>query len=509
MKMKQILSVVLLSAGTSILSVWGYQKLAGSQPASAFSGDKSSIPANYANFFEKGIESGPVDFSPAADASVPAVVHIKTKIPAKQVQNNIPRGNGGGFFDDMFQEFFYGPGQRMIPEQRASGSGVIISEDGYIVTNNHVISDGRNGIADEITVTLNDKKTYKARLIGNDPSSDLAVLKVDGKNLPFLVYGNSDEVKIGQWVLAIGYPLSLETTVTAGIVSAKARRLGINERQSDAATAIESFIQTDAAVNQGNSGGALVNTKGELVGINSAIASPTGYYSGYSYAIPVNLVKKIINDLIKFGTVQRGYLGIEYPRPNYSDDQKKEAGVADLPGVYVSSVLKGGAADEAGLKVGDVITSLNGKKITSGAELVGVVASLNIGEKVKVGYVREGKNLTTTVTLKNASNTLTSVTAKSVVDKLGADFSGLSADAAAKIGIKGGVLVRRIREGGLISDQTRMKEGFIIYKVGNTVVNNMEEFRAALEKAGNSTTLEGVYNGLDAAYIYSVNDLKK
>ena len=209
----------------------------------------------------------------------------------------------------------------IIPEQRASGSGVIISDDGFIVTNNHVIEK-----ADEITVTLNDKKTYKATLVGADPSYDLAVIKIDAKRLPYLLYGNSDEVKIGQWVLAIGYPLNLETTVTAGIVSAKARSLGLNkDKNGSGATAVESFIQTDAAVNSGNSGGALINSDGKLIGINSAIASPTGYYSGYSYAIPVNIAKKVVDDLIRYGTVQRGYLGIQFSNAADMSVEQKNA----------------------------------------------------------------------------------------------------------------------------------------------------------------------------------------
>src|SRR6266540_960414 len=302
MKLKQLLLIVSISAGSAVASVWGYNKLAYHQ--AAFVQTQGGLPVNYAGFFDKNTSGDPVDFSKAANASVPSVVHIKTKIPAKKVSNDLPRNRGNGF-DEWFNQFFdFGP--TVIPEQRASGSGVIISEDGYIVTNNHVISDGEKGIASEIMVTLHNRKSYKAKVVGYDPNYDLAVLKIDGNNLPFMLYGNSDEVQLGQWVLAVGYPLSLETTVTAGIVSAKGRSIGINARQSQ--TPIESFIQTDAAVNQGNSGGALITTEGQLVGINSAILAPNGTYAGYSFAIPVNLVKKIVNDLIKFGDVKRPYL---------------------------------------------------------------------------------------------------------------------------------------------------------------------------------------------------------
>src|SRR6187402_1404951 len=308
MKLKQLLLIAGVSAFSAIGSVWIYGKVIGKNPVTFVQQtDSGKMPVNYVGFNENGTPTATIDFTKASEAAVQAVVHIKTKIPAKQASNSLPRSRGNNM-DDWFERFFeFGP--QVIPEQKASGSGVLISEDGYIVTNNHVISDGGQGIAEEITVTLNNKKVYKARLIGRDPSSDLAVLKIDGKSLPFMLYGNSDNVKLGQWVLAVGYPLSLETTVTAGIVSAKERTIGINRRQSQ--TPIESFIQTDAAINQGNSGGALINTEGQLIGINSAIYAPTGTYAGYSFAIPVNLVKKIVNDLIKYGDVRRPYLGIQ------------------------------------------------------------------------------------------------------------------------------------------------------------------------------------------------------
>jgi len=305
MKWKQVLLVMGISALTSVTSVWLYGKYVNPRVISFAQSTDGKTPANYAGFFNAAPGAEITDFTKAAQAAVPAVVHIKTKTPAKRITNQLPK-NRGGMFDDFFDQFFNYP--QVQPEQRASGSGVIISDDGYIVTNNHVISDGGAGIAEEINVTLSNKKTYKAKVIGKDPSSDIAVLKIDGTGFPYLVYGNSDVVKLGQWVLAIGYPLTLETTVTAGIVSAKGRSIGVNGRQSQ--TPIESFIQTDAAVNQGNSGGALITTDGQLIGINSAIYAPTGTYAGYSFAIPINLAKKIVNDLIKFGDVKRPYLGI-------------------------------------------------------------------------------------------------------------------------------------------------------------------------------------------------------
>ena len=270
MKLKSILLVVAISATTAVLSVWSYGKLVERQHAGIQ--EPGKIPVNYAGYFGNGTTpTGPVDFTSAATAATPAVVHIKTRTKAKQVTNNLPKRKNpfSDFFgdDDPFSEFFSGPRVQTIPEQRASGSGVFISEDGYIVTNNHVV-DG----ADELTVTLANKKTYKATVVGTDPNSDLAVIKVEGKEFPYIIYGNSDDSRLGQWVLAIGYPLNLDVTVTAGIISAKSRSIGINRGDMP----IESFIQTDAAVNPGNSGGALINTTGELIGINSAIASPTG-----------------------------------------------------------------------------------------------------------------------------------------------------------------------------------------------------------------------------------------
>jgi len=508
MKFKQILSIVLISGATSLASIWGYNRWIGNPPPT-FSQSDGKTPVNYANFVDRsGNIAAPVDFTQAAEAASPAVVHIKTKIPAQQVDNRLPRrGNSifDEFFGDGFGEMFGGRQRMIIPEQRASGSGVLISEDGYIVTNNHVISDGKGGLAAEINVTLANKQSYKAKVIGNDPSTDLAVLKIDGKNLPFLLYGNSDNVKIGQWVLAIGYPLNLEATVTAGIVSAKARSLSINSRQSQ--TPVESFLQTDAAVNQGNSGGALINTNGELIGINSAIASPTGYYSGYSYAIPVNLVKKTVNDLIKFGSVQRAYLGIQYPNESLSEEERIKRGIKIGEGVYVVDVAKDGAAAAAGIKAGDIITKINGEKISTGAEMVGMVATYAIGDKVTIEYKRNDKLYTTTLTLKGSPGTYTAQV-DAILDKLGAEFKTIEKSTASKLGIRGGVEVKNIGD-GLIGDQTRMKNGFVITKVGNTNITSVDEFKKAISQAGNSTTLEGVYPGYDGVYIYSLNDINK
>src|ERR1700733_15005005 len=332
MRAKQVVAVILISASTAIATMWGYNHFAGGRTY-YYSQDSGKIPSNYAKFFEGGQKNGgPADFVDAASAAIPATVHIKTKT-VRTVSNNLPKHNP---FSDLFgidpdDLFGGGNGMRSIPEM-ASGSGVIISEDGYIVTNNHVV-DG----ADELTVTLSNRKSFKAKVVGTDPSSDLAVIKIDAKGLPFLLYGNSDEAKIGQWVLAVGYPLNLETTVTAGIISAKGRSLGLN-KGTRTSSPVESFLQTDAAVNQGNSGGALINTNGQLIGINSAIASPTGFYSGYSYAIPVNIVRKVVDDLIKYGTVQRAFLGVAYAPDDMPDDERVKEGIKDGDGVFVTDI---------------------------------------------------------------------------------------------------------------------------------------------------------------------------
>ncbi len=492
MKLKQVAGIVFISAATTLTSLWGYKHF---NPSGTYfyTQDSAKVPANYAKFFDGGKSVGPADFVDAASAAIPATVHIKTKT-VRTASNNLPRKNP---FSDLFgidPNDFFGDRSRSMPEM-GSGSGVIISEDGYIVTNNHVV-DG----ADEVTVTLSNKKSFKAKVVATDPSTDLAVVKVEAKSLPFLLYGNSDEVKVGQWVLAVGYPLSLETTVTAGIVSAKGRSIDINSRQSVAP--VESFIQTDAAVNPGNSGGPLINPQGQLIGINSAIASPTGSYAGYSFTIPVNIVKKVVTDLIKYGTTQRAYLGIEYARDNMSDDQKKEHGIKeDAEGVYIMNVREKGAAAKAGLKEGDLITKLNGISITSGSELVGQIAIYRPGDKIKITYKRNGAESDAMVTLMNSSGNM-DVVKNSAFEKLGAELQTLQKSDAAKLNVKGGVVVTSISEKGLFS-KTRMEESFVILKVNGQDVSSVEEFRKIIEQAGNgSVKLEGVYPGYDGSFTY-------
>lgn len=496
--LKNMLVVVAISASTAVLSVWGYGKFVERQSAGLQEAGK--VPVNYAGFFGNGAPATAVDFTPAATSATPAVVHIKTKTKARQVSNNSRQRFSNPFadlFGDDMGDFFGGP--RVIPEQKASGSGVIITDDGYIVTNNHVV-DG----ADEINVTLANKKSYKATVIGSDASSDLAVIKIESKGLPYLVYGNSDDTKLGQWVLAIGYPLNLDVTVTAGIVSAKSRSIGINDRQSNAA--IESFIQTDAAVNPGNSGGALINTNGELIGINSAIASPTGSYAGYSYAIPVNIVKKIVTDIVKFGAVQRAYIGIQYPRENITEEQKKELGTGykEGEGVFVTDVPADGAAAAGGLKKGDIVTKINGTSVTSGPELQEQVTRYKPGDKISLTYVRNGKENTIPLTLKNKAGTTEIVKITGILEKLGAELVAVDSKTAAANQIAGGVIVKKMGEGLL--KKTRMQEGFIITSVNDQEIKTVAELDKILSlNKGRKVKIEGVYPGFESTYPYPLD----
>jgi len=505
MNFKTMAAVVAISATTAIVSVWGVSKFTAYQQAGIQ--DPSKLPFNYVGFNNNNAPGVAVDFTPAATTAVPAIVHIKTKTKERQISSGGSGGSRGrnpfsDFFGEDFGDFF-GGGPRVMPEQRASGSGVIITEDGYIVTNNHVI-DG----SDEINVTLGNKKSYKATLIGADPSTDIAVIKIEAKGLPYLIYGNSDDAKLGQWVLAIGYPLSLDATVTAGIISAKSRSIDINRKQSD--RPVESFIQTDAAVNPGNSGGALVNTTGELIGINSAIASPTGSYAGYSYAIPVNIVKKIVTDIVKFGTVQRAFIGINFLPENVTDEQKlayeKEFGISikEGEGVFVTDVPANGAAAIAGIKKYDIITKIDGIKITSGPELQEQVAKRKPGDKVAITYKRAGKESTVTLTLKNKVGNTDIVKNTSIIEKLGGTFENLDKKVAAANEVEGGVVVKKVGEGLL--KKSRMQDGFVIISVNGSEIKSLEELKEILAKIKSGVVrLEGFYPGFEGSYTYPLN----
>ena len=497
---KNVLAIIGISACTTLLSIWGYTSW---NKSSSFD-NNGKLPANYASFTNGITPASTVDFTPAANSASPAVVHIKTKTNAKKVDNGAqarPRNPFFDFFgDDNFGDFFGGP--RIIPEQRASGSGVLITADGYIVTNNHVV----NG-ADEINVTLTNKKTYKAKVIGVDASSDLAVIKIEESSLPYLVYGNSDDVKLGQWVLAIGYPLSLDVTITAGIISAKNRSIDINSRQSD--KPLESFLQTDAAVNQGNSGGALVNTAGELVGINSAIMSPTGSYAGYSYAIPVNIVKKVVTDIVKFGTVQRAYLGLSYAKDGLSDEEIKKleselkVKYKEGEGLLVTDVLEGGAAIAAGIKKGDIISKLNGVVIKTAPELQEQISRYKPGDKIAVVVKRGGKDMSFDVVLKAKLGNSDLTKSSKMAEKLGGKLETVDKATADKNDIDGGVIIKELGSGVL--GKSRVEKGFVITSVNDEEVKTVEEFYEAVKKSNGSVKLGGFYPGYYGNYAFILN----
>ena len=499
---KNVLAIIGISACTTFISIWGFAKWARSNSNSVQ--ELGKLPANYANFVNGAVPTASTDFTLAAGAASPAVVHIKTKTNAKKIDNGSSPRQRNPFFDffgeDPFGDYFGGP--RIMPEQRASGSGVLITGDGYIVTNNHVI----NG-ADEISVTLTNKKVYKARVIGADPNSDIAVIKIEATNLPYLVYGNSDDVKLGQWVLAIGYPLNLDVTITAGIISAKNRSIDVNSRQGD--KPIESFLQTDAAVNQGNSGGALVNINGELVGINSAIMSPTGSYAGYSYAIPVNIVKKVVTDIVKFGTVQRAYLGLSMAQEDMSEDQIKKL-ESDLnikykpgEGVLITSVIEGGAAEAAKVKAGDVITKINGIAVKSAPELQEQVSKYKPGDKITLTVKNNDKETTVDIILKAKLGNTDVAKSSKMIEKLGGKIETLDKATAEKNEINGGVIIKELGSGVLA--KSSIEKGFVIMSVNDKEVTNLSEFYDAINKSSGTVKLGGFYPGYYGTYAFIVN----
>ena len=422
-----------------------------------------------------GVPQG-LDFTAAAESTVHSVVHITTKV----VQTTFQR--------DPFQEFFYGPGAggREFKQYGAgAGSGVIVSSKGYIVTNNHVIEN-----ASEIEVILNDNSKYTAKVVGTDPSTDIAVLKIEGENFPAIPIGNSDELRIGEWVLAVGNPFNLTSTVTAGIVSAKARNINLlSERNSKEVVPIESFIQTDAAVNPGNSGGALVNTRGELIGINTAIASQTGSYSGYSFAVPVNLVDKVMRDLIDFGIVQRGYLGVQIA--DVTQDTKEKNKLPDLKGVFIAKVVEGGSADKAGLKDGDVVLKIGSKEVNSVAALQEEIGKRRPGDKVTLSVrQKDGDIITKDLVLRNQDGE-TELLSKEEINKnyaLGATFIPLTDKEKKELNISFGVKIKTISTGKLKA--IGLSEGIIITKINNEPIETVEELTEKLSGVNRGVLLE-------------------
>ncbi len=423
------------------------------------------------------------DLTQAAATASQQVVHIKVQIGQKPGNAENPTG-------------YYG-GQSQSSPAMASGSGVILSSDGYIITNNHVVED-----AATMEVVLTDKRTFTAKLIGRDPNTDLALIKINVSGLSAVKLGNSDSVRIGQWVLAIGYPFSLNTTVTAGIISAKERSIGIIGRheqggQADgtavASSAVEAYIQTDAAINPGNSGGALVNTAGELIGINAAIASQTGGYEGYGFAIPVNLARKIADDLKKYGMVKRGYLGVTFPSPATEDQELQQRGIkpGSISGVYITGVQPESAAAAAGLKEGDVIQQIDGNPVGSSVELSERIARHHPEDKVKLTYLRQGKKINTIATLQShAAENKVALSAgpsiNEIYDKLGARFAPLNEQMKRRFQVSSGMLVTAIAKGGFF-EQIGIQPGSIVIGVNGTEVDNPLALDKALTMAASGT----------------------
>ena len=420
----------------------------------------------------------PVDLTYAAEKALPSVVYIKSVQNAKvqTVEYNDPFED---FFSDPFGGFFNrgqgnnGSRKRQVqtPKRAAAGSGVIISADGYIVTNNHVV-DG----ADELTVTLNENsKEYSARIIGADKTTDLALIKIDAKNLPAIAIANSDDVKIGEWVLAVGNPLGLNNTVTAGIVSAKARQMG---------EGVTSMIQTDAAINQGNSGGALVNTNGALIGINAMLASPTGSNIGYGFAIPTAIMNKVVDDIKKYGAVQRAMIGIKggdvSNKVDADKEQGKEVDYGTMEGIYIGEVVEGGAAQAAGLQKEDVIISIDGQKIKKFGDLQGVIAQKRPGDKVKVTYLRNKKEHTATLTLKNEQGN-TKVVKNADVDILGIDVRPITDSQKKQLEISYGLEVLKVSGGKM--KEAGVPKGFIIQVVNDQPMRSFDDLQQAVKDA--------------------------
>jgi serine protease Do len=426
------------------------------------------------------------DFTIVAEMTVNTVVHIRAEFERPSSVYDEFFGQG-----DMFREFF-GPRQRQAPERRVqgSGSGVIISDDGYIITNNHVVQD-----AVMVEVTLNDNRIYEATVIGLDPTTDLALLKIDQDDLPFAVFGDSDDVKVGQWVLAVGNPFNLTSTVTAGIVSAKGRNINI----LGGGTAIESFIQTDAAVNRGNSGGALVNTSGELIGINAAIASTTGSFAGYSFAIPANIAEKVAMDLMEHGEVQRGFLGIGID--NVTSARVRELDLKVNSGVYVVTVSENSAGDQAGLEPGDVIVAIDSRQINTTSDLLETVGRKRPGDEIKVTYNRKGRIMEGNAVLKNIHGD-TSIVKKGerdVIEALGATLESVTETERRRLRIENGVKITSIGNGRFAA--AGIKEGFIITHVDRIPVSSARDLVATLSNKTGGVLFEGVYpNGTRAYY---------
>ncbi len=485
---KKISSVFIIAFVSAALAIFLNNKFGDVPNHQIMVGEKTPVHLTN-NVSNEGLQVQLPDLTGAAEKSVSAVVHIEVKM--HEQMDNIA--------DNPFYNFFFGPNgpEGNTPHRfkqqpqfaMASGSGVIISPDGYIVTNNHVVDDAVN-----VQVILNDNRKFTAKVIGRDPNTDIALVKIDATNLPFLTWGNSDGLKLGEWVLAVGNPFNLNSTVTAGIVSAKSRSIGIVSGQMP----LESFIQTDAAVNPGNSGGALVNVNGDLVGINTAIASQTGSYSGYSFAIPATIAQKVVIDLKKYGEVQRAVLGVVMQSVNDSIAKAKK--LENVEGAYVRSTTNDGAARKAGIKEGDVIVSINGNSVKTGSQLQEQIGEYSPGDEVSVGYIRNGELKDVKVVLRNMKGDTSIV--KEPMSVLGAEFAPLSDKEKAKLQIDEGVKVEKLTDGKL--KDAGVKTGFIITDINKVAVNSKNDIESAFMHTNSKEPMliEGVYP--DGKYAYYV-----
>lgn len=476
---KKIIGTFLIASIGGVAGVGIYKSMDGDQQGNRLS-EKQQQKVNY-HFAGLNENAGSVDFVASAEKTVPAVVHVKTTVTYQSQPN-------------QFQWFFGTPfNQQPQSEQRmGTGSGVIISDDGYIATNNHVVAD-----ADKVEVTLDDKRTYVAKVVGTDPNTDLAVLKIEEKGLPWIPYGNSDNVKVGEWALAVGNPFNLTSTVTAGIISAKGRNIHIIDNTQ---FPLESFIQTDAAVNPGNSGGALVNIKGELIGINSAIASNTGTYTGYAFAVPVNIVKKVVDDLVEYGKVQRGFIGVSIR--DIDADFAKEKNIRNLKGVYVAGLTPGGSAENAGIREGDVIKKVGEVDVNSSAELQEQVGRFRPGDKLNVTVDRDGEEKELAVLLKNkeGNTRLVKNESPSRMTILGSEFEAIGDKDKDQLGIDHGVRVAKLNNNGKLR-AAGIREGFVITSIDKVPVKTTEEVMNALLNKKGGVLMEGIYpNGMRAYY---------
>ncbi len=469
MKIKDILVYFVVATLAGLVAVFAYSRLAPPVTQVVTTSEKhpawfTSLPADY--------QPDQLDFTYAAEKTIHGVVHVTTRRERQRSR-------------DPIQEFFFGPQQRAPEQVEGIGSGVILSDDGYIVTNNHVIEG-----ATHIEVTLNDGRSFDAEIIGRDPNTDIALLKINAEQLHYIEFGDSDELRVGEWVLAVGNPMNLVSTVTAGIVSAKGRGLGVFAQD----LAIESFIQTDAAVNRGNSGGALVNLRGELVGIPTLILSPTGASAGNAFAVPVSIVQKVVEDLIEFGEVQRALLGVLARRVD--SELAREQGLDRVEGVYVAEVTKGGAAEAAGIREGDVILRVDDTQINSMPELQEKIARFRPKDKVDVTIKRDGKPRKVTATLRNVEGQMDVIRPQEAF--LGARLSEVSDDLMAELGIENGVQVTSLSPGKFRANGVR--ENFIIVSINNNPVKRPSDVRTILEDYEGGVYIEGIYPDGTVAY---------